>query len=1031
MVLHNAAVTGSLTVNGVDVSSITGSSPTSASFAAQIASLNAATASLNSYTSSATARFVGLETATSSLNSYTSSNTANITSLNSYTSSATARFVGLETATASFSGRVGGLEAATASLNSYTSSNTANITSLNSYTSSATARFVGLEAATSSLNTFTSSINSRVTVVESKYATTGSNTFTNTQTITGSILQSGSFTSTGTITAQMLVVQTITSSVLYSSGSNVFGNNIGNTQTFTGSVNITGSLSLNSITIPTSASLASTYLQLAGGTLTGPLTGSSAIFSSSVRTTDRYLWGTATSGTTGQIVTDNTNNYFDYLGTLFIRNATSSGNRLILSSTGDLTIGSTAGTGAGTLYAGATTLTGALNGTSATFSGNLSGASYFLASSITGLVTITGNSGGNQFNQSQGLAIGWNYSAGGGEVAFSSNKGAGTVGGYKFYDWNGTTATLLLSILPSGAATFSSSVTAGGFLANGSTTIGMPFDTGGTKAYFDASSINGPALSLVSDSIGRTIRLAATTGSTYVGKIDVNASEMGVGTNTNLPLAFSTNASTKMYITSGGNVGIGTTNPITSLQIAGTATANRGQLSIVDTSNAASHISFYSGSTYNAWILATGTELQLQNYNNGSWSTISLNPYGGNVGIATSTPTQKLEVNGVIESPYLEFKPVVFYDFNSNTTSDWSAYNATLSVPSKSVVRYTSTGGDSSISRGFNFSGGQNQIIRIRYKVISGTPGSGEIFYTNSVHGYDGSYFKGLTLIADGNWHTLVLDMSSLSAGGTDWIDYNVTAIRFDLTNNNSVVIDIDWISIGGNGYGTQYFENDVTFMDGNIGIGTTSMDTKLHVYNGSAGTISSYESTGITIENSGRGALQFLTPANSDAYIFFGAPHASGITANRSYIGYDHATDTMLFFSSGKYSFIGGNVGIGTTNPTQKLEVNGNAFINGTNIANQFLTTSGTVSNPFNVWTTMFTVSSGDIAIYQLIAVSSGNGLSYTSTALVVVNGSGVGLYNKVDGGALDLQASGYNIQCKNGSGSTLSISYKFIKIS
>jgi hypothetical protein len=108
----------------------------------------------------------------------------------------------------------------------------------------------------------------------------------------------------------------------------------------------------------------------------------------------------------------------------------------------------------------------------------------------------------------------------------------------------------------------------------------------------------------------------------------------------------------------------------------------------------------------------------------------------------------------------------------------------------------------------------------------------------------------------------------------------------------------------------------------GNVGIGTTSMDTKLHVFNGSAGTISSYESVGITIENSGRGSLQFLTPANSDAYVFFGAPHTSGITANRGYIGYDHASDIMLFFSSGKYSFTSGNVGVGTTNATNRLDI-------------------------------------------------------------------------------------------------------------
>jgi len=77
-------------------------------------------------------------------------------------------------------------------------------------------------------------------------------------------------------------VQTITSSVLYSSGSNIFGNSLSNTQVMTGSVGITGSLTLNNIAIPTSASLASTYLPLTGGTLTGALGGTSATFSGNV-----------------------------------------------------------------------------------------------------------------------------------------------------------------------------------------------------------------------------------------------------------------------------------------------------------------------------------------------------------------------------------------------------------------------------------------------------------------------------------------------------------------------------------------------------------------------------------------------------------------------------------------------------------------------------------------------------------------------------------------------------------------------------
>jgi hypothetical protein len=59
--------------------------------------------------------------------------------------------------------------------------------------------------------------------------------------VSGSGYISGSLTVAGTITAQKLNVQQITSSVIYSSGSNIFGNDITNTQTFTGSLQATGS----------------------------------------------------------------------------------------------------------------------------------------------------------------------------------------------------------------------------------------------------------------------------------------------------------------------------------------------------------------------------------------------------------------------------------------------------------------------------------------------------------------------------------------------------------------------------------------------------------------------------------------------------------------------------------------------------------------------------------------------------------------------------------------------------------------------
>ena len=90
-------------------------------------------------------------------------------------------------------------------------------------------------ALSASYNTFSGSASTRVTQIEQVYATTGSNSFRATQSITGSLVVSS------TITAQTLVVQTITSSVEYSSGSNIFGSTLTNTQTFTGSMNITGS----------------------------------------------------------------------------------------------------------------------------------------------------------------------------------------------------------------------------------------------------------------------------------------------------------------------------------------------------------------------------------------------------------------------------------------------------------------------------------------------------------------------------------------------------------------------------------------------------------------------------------------------------------------------------------------------------------------------------------------------------------------------------------------------------------------------
>jgi hypothetical protein len=179
---------------------------------------------------------------------------------------------------------------------------------------------------------------------------------------TGSLNISGSVNTIGTITATTLVVQTITSSISAITGSTKFGELSTNTHQFTGSVNITGSLSLNSITIPTSASLALTYLQLAGGTLTGALSGTSATFSGAVTSNGTFVAGLIggniqlKGSTDGFLGVNNSN-------TLFLTDwATTAKGLQINLSTGAATFSSSVGIGAansiGILDAYTTTKTG-------------------------------------------------------------------------------------------------------------------------------------------------------------------------------------------------------------------------------------------------------------------------------------------------------------------------------------------------------------------------------------------------------------------------------------------------------------------------------------------------------------------------------------------------------------------------------------------------------------------------------------------------------------------------------------------------
>jgi len=134
------------------------------------------------------------------------------------------------------------------SFNSYTSSASSSVASLSSSVATTTSELSSsIGSLSGSIATTTSGLASRIGSVETKtgsYATTGSNIFIGDQTITGSICSNGNIVTTGQIVAQTINVQQVTSSIVYSCGSNIFGNVLSNTQQFTGSILATGSLTI-------------------------------------------------------------------------------------------------------------------------------------------------------------------------------------------------------------------------------------------------------------------------------------------------------------------------------------------------------------------------------------------------------------------------------------------------------------------------------------------------------------------------------------------------------------------------------------------------------------------------------------------------------------------------------------------------------------------------------------------------------------------------------------------------------------------
>jgi len=399
-----------------------------------------------------------------------------------------------------------------------------------------------------------------------------------------------------------------------------------------------------------------------------------------------------------------------------------------------------------------------------------------------------------------------------------------------------------------------------------------------------------------------------------------------------------------------GNVGIGTDLPFSKLTVSRPG-INEGTISFDDQAN-------------NAHLTLAGTDslvrLQLGTYNNGNYGgwiqasydnggvnygtePLILNPQGGNVGIGTTSPGQKLEVNGNIKGGYGIFNAESLtedlrvggiygnlglyiadaYDMQFSIGSTNSKWKFTLANVDKFVI---TPNGDTTANGSMVWGNGTGRIISNQLQSGYNTASDNLDFWLNYT-GYQGgaSYFRDTRI---GNGKTGLIAKFEGSTGnvgiGTTSPGYKLDVsgggIKLDgkcaLTNNAYFVgaptHGFRWNSNDDAYNNVIMYDNGNMYVRGNVGIGTTSPSGPFHVKVG---------------------------------------------------------TSTPLIVASSSYC---NNVGIRTTTPTASLQVKGNvsySYNNYTNVA--------------TTWVNVFNMASYPTGLYQVSIIKKTNASAYI-TAII-----------------------------------------------